>query len=387
MTVLSRGSRLSGCLGSAESVFSLGCEVLQGQLSCLLFSRSRCASAEECSSWGAGWATCISPQGPETPAAPETTLTPEVLMGLLVLAVQALPSSGTQNRLEKIPSLPELIKHVRRVSGLKKEDVFCNLRVPNRFQTAREEINLVIITGSGVHCIDVKPWTGVVSAQGANTWHVQMKEEGPNFTNTSIQQVPDPLQAVVRKAGDLRSHVRQCGVHVRQSLFLPRVLFLSPRCILNDGLRKRKELVSCGDLETFLCSLREGYMAWITDALTPSWISGHLSFRQLGAVRDVLGQMGTWDLVQLSSGAELKGDYQGCQHLALNRQDTDVVEFSRGRTLSSDTLWALLGHTPQSVKCSALLEIDESTTGMFGGVVVVLCRDVKASPFEQRLWV
>ncbi|XP_017540520.2 uncharacterized protein si:zfos-911d5.4 [Pygocentrus nattereri] len=258
-----------------------------------------------------------------------------------------LPSSGTQNRPEKIPSLPELIQHFRRVSGLKKEDVFCNLRVPNRFQTAREEINLVIITGSGVYCIDVKPWTGVVSAQGANTWHVQMKEEGPNFTNTSIQQVPDPLQAVVRKASDLCSHVRQCGVHVRQSLFLPRVLFLSPRCILNDGLRKRKELVSCGDLETFLCSLREGYMAWITDALTPSWISGHLSFRQLGAVRDVLGQMGTWDLVQLSSGAELKGDYQGCQHLALNRQDTDVVEFSRGRTLSSDTLWALLGHTPQ----------------------------------------
>ncbi|XP_036427751.1 uncharacterized protein si:zfos-911d5.4 [Colossoma macropomum] len=258
-----------------------------------------------------------------------------------------LPSSGAQNRQEKIPSLPELIKHVRRVSGLKKEDVFCNLRVPNQFQTGREEINLVIVTGSAVYCIDVKPWTGVVSAQGPNTWHLQMKEEEPNFTNTSIQQVPDPLQAIMRKASDLYNHMKQCGVNVRQPLFLPRVLFLSPHCNLDDELRKRKELVSSGDLETFLCSLREGYIAWITDALTPSWISGHLSFRQLGAVRAVLGQMGTWDLVQLSSGAELKGDYQGCQHLALNRQDTDVVEFSRGRTLSSDTLWALLGHTPQ----------------------------------------
>ncbi|KAI4880736.1 hypothetical protein NFI96_021849 [Prochilodus magdalenae] len=333
------------------------------------------------------------------------------------------PISGTRNRQENIPSLPEFIQRVRRVSGLRREDLFCNLRVPNQFQTSREEISLLVLTGSGVYCIDVKPWAGVVSAQAPNTWHLRMKEEEPNFTHTSIQQVSDPLQAITscvvqrsadgaaltgglmedttarwrsvmvdvgsvspclphmcgrrltmsktrytdlapweerplsqtvsgaadcgRKASDLCSHMKRCGVSVQQSAFLPRVLFLSPRCVLDDELRKRKELVSCGDLETFLRSLREGYMSWITDALTPSWISGHLSFRQLGAVRAVLGQMGTWDLVQLSSGTELKGDYQGCQHLALNRQDTDVLEFSRGRTLSTDTLWALLGHTPQ----------------------------------------
>uniref|UniRef100_W5K9V3 Si:zfos-911d5.4 n=1 Tax=Astyanax mexicanus TaxID=7994 RepID=W5K9V3_ASTMX len=156
-----------------------------------------------------------------------------------------------------------------KVAGLRKEDVFYNLRVPNQFQTAREEINLVILT-AGVYCIDVKTWTGAVSPQGQNTWHLQVKEEEPNFTNTSIQQVPDPLQAIT-----------------------------------------------------------------------------HLSFRQLGAARAVLGHMGTWDLVQLSSGTQLKGDYQGCQHLALNRQDTDLLEFSRTTILPTDTLWALLGHTPQ----------------------------------------
>ncbi|XP_066519822.1 uncharacterized protein si:zfos-911d5.4 isoform X2 [Hoplias malabaricus] len=255
--------------------------------------------------------------------------------------------SGAQVREEKIPSLPEFLKHVRRVTGLKKEDVFCDLRVPSLFQTTREEINIVIVTGSGVYCVDVKPWTGGVSAQGTNTWHLQTKEEKPNFTNTSIQQVPDPLQGITRKAGDLCAHLKRCGVKVRQSLFIPRVLFLSPLCVLDDELRKRKELVPHSEVDMFLRSLREGYMTWITDTLTPSWISGHLSFRQLGAIRAVLGQMGTWDLVQLSCGAELKGDYQGCQHLALNRQDTDLLEFRRGRILSTDTLWALLGHTPQ----------------------------------------
>lgn len=259
-----------------------------------------------------------------------------------------LAGSGTQKCQERIPqSLPEFIKHLQKVAGLRKEDVFYNLRVPNQFQTAREEINLVILTGAGVYCIDVKTWTGAVSPQGQNTWHLQVKEEEPNFTNTSIQQVPDPLQAITRKTFDLGSYMKQCGVNIRHSLFLPRILFLSPHCTLDDELRKRKELVPHSDLQAFLCSLREGYMAWITDALTPSWISGHLSFRQLGAARAVLGHMGTWDLVQLSSGTQLKGDYQGCQHLALNRQDTDLLEFSRARILPTDTLWALLGHTPQ----------------------------------------
>ena len=61
---------------------------------------------------------------------------------------------------------------------------------------------------------------------------------------------------------------------VRQSLFFPRVLFLSPDCELDEELRKRRELVSHGQIDDFLRSFREGYMAWISDALTPSWLSG-----------------------------------------------------------------------------------------------------------------
>ncbi|KAG7324764.1 hypothetical protein KOW79_011080 [Hemibagrus wyckioides] len=248
---------------------------------------------------------------------------------------------------EKIPTLQDFIEHVRRLSGLKKEDLFCNLRIPNQFQTSRQEINLIILTGAGVYCIDVKPWRGVVSAPAPNTWHIQVKEEEQNFTNTSIQQIPDPLQSITTKTKDLCSHMQRCGVNIKPTLFLPRILFLSPHCHLDEELRKRKELVSYEDMEMFLRSLREGYVTWITDAMTPSWISGHLSFRQLGAVQSVLGRLGTWDVVQLSSGAELKGDFQGCQHLALDRQETDVLEFSRGWSLSTDTLWALLGHKPQ----------------------------------------
>lgn len=46
--------------------------------------------------------------------------------------------------------------------------------------------------------MDVKPWRGAVSAQNQN-WHVQVKEEDQNFTNTCIEQTEDPLKAITVK--------------------------------------------------------------------------------------------------------------------------------------------------------------------------------------------
>lgn len=65
------------------------------------------------------------------------------------------------------------------------------------------------------------------------------------------------------------------------------------------------------------------------------------------SVREILRTVGTWDLVRLHCGEQLKGDYQGCQYIALNRRETDTLEFSRVKVLSADSLWALLGHAPQ----------------------------------------
>ncbi|KAM7370660.1 hypothetical protein PAMP_010189 [Pampus punctatissimus] len=243
-------------------------------------------------------------------------------------------------------TLPDFLQHVRKLTGLRKEDVYCNLRIPDKFQTSKDDINVVVLTGKGIFCIDVKPWRGTVSAHNQN-WHVQVKEEDQNFTNTCIEQIEDPLKAITTKAANLCDHLKRSEVPVPQSLFLPRVIFLSPDCELDEELKKRRELVSHSQIDNFLRSFREGYMAWISDALTPSWLSGHLSYRQMESVREVLRRVGTWDLVRLHCGKQLKGDYQGCQYIALNRQETDTLEFSRLKTLSADSLWALLGHVPQ----------------------------------------
>lgn len=112
--------------------------------------------------------------------------------------------------------------------------------------------------------------------------------------------------------------------------------------------------ITCGD-HSYRASdlLFEGGMNSTTDYMkNPSsvWVfcaAGHLSYRQMESVREVLLRVGTWDLLQMHCGEQLKGDYRSCQYIALNRQETSALEFSRVKTLSADSLWALLGHTPQ----------------------------------------
>ncbi|XP_038130000.1 uncharacterized protein si:zfos-911d5.4 [Cyprinodon tularosa] len=254
--------------------------------------------------------------------------------------------SSQKQTLKQLPTQPDFLQHVIKVTGLRKEDVYCNLRVSDQLLTAKDDINMVILTGHGIFCMDLKPWSGTVYAHNKN-WHVQVKEEYQNFTNTRIEQVDDPLKAVMSKTAQLCSHLKRSGVPIRNSLFLPRVIFLSPDCKLDDELRKRRELVPYGEIDEFLRTFKEGYVGWISDALTPSWISGHLSYRQIESVRGVLRKMGTWDLLLLHGGEQLKGDYLGCQYIALDRQDTETLEFSRIKTFSAESLWALLGHVPQ----------------------------------------
>ncbi|XP_048026689.1 uncharacterized protein si:zfos-911d5.4 [Megalobrama amblycephala] len=237
----------------------------------------------------------------------------------------------------------EFLQHVRTVSGLRQQDMFYNLRVPNQFQTDRDEINLLLLTGHGVFCIDLKTWSGSVSAQIET--HVRAQQQ--TFSSVSVEQLPDALQAITVKTSNLCSHMKRCGLNVRPSLFIPRILLLSPDCVLSDELLQTERLVSGADVQTFLRSLREGYTSWLSDAFTPSWISGHLSYGQMRALRERLELMGTWDLLQMSGGQELSGDFQSCQHLAINRQETDLLEFNRAGSLITDTLWSLLGHTPQ----------------------------------------
>ncbi|XP_023686626.1 uncharacterized protein [Paramormyrops kingsleyae] len=149
------------------------------------------------------------------------------------------------------------------------------------------------------------------------------------------------------KATNLRSHLKRGDVSLDPSHLLPRVLLLSPDCLLSPQLQIRKEVVTYAKLDAFLRSFSDDFMTWAVDAFMPCWILGHLSYGQLRDAREVLSRTGTWDQVRLRDGSQLQGDYRGCKHLAVLRPETEEVEFSGPGILASLSLWEMLGYTPQ----------------------------------------
>ncbi|KAJ0015690.1 hypothetical protein NQD34_013980 [Periophthalmus magnuspinnatus] len=199
------------------------------------------------------------------------------------LGFKASESSSSKDLNQQQTETPaQFIQRLRRVTGLKKDDVFCNLRVPEKDQLSKDDISVVLLTGRGIFCVDVKTWTGKVTAQNSK-WQIQVKEEETNFTNTRIEQTEDPVRAIKKKTQSLLAHLKRSGVSVRERLFFPRVLFLSPDLDLDQSLQNQAEILVQSRVQDFLCSFREGYVGWISDALTPAWISGHLSYSQLSS--------------------------------------------------------------------------------------------------------
>ncbi|XP_007902127.1 uncharacterized protein si:zfos-911d5.4 isoform X2 [Callorhinchus milii] len=259
-----------------------------------------------------------------------------------------VPAEFPENKekMLEIQSFQKFLQKLRLLSGLAKEAVFYNLRVPDQFQKSKEEINVVVLTGQGVFCLDLRNWRGKVSMQD-DFWLLESPESSEMIKNTSVKQFADPVQRIKTKTSNLWNHLMKNGVCLRQTVFFPRVVFLNPSSELDPELLQINEVIAPCNVESFLCSFKEGYMKWIADIITPHWLSGHLSFRHICDLKEVLGRIGTWDLLDLNGGQRLIGDYLGCQHIALNREEADELEFSHHRNLSAGYLWALLGFSPQ----------------------------------------
>uniref|UniRef100_UPI00398EA174 uncharacterized protein isoform X2 n=1 Tax=Pristiophorus japonicus TaxID=55135 RepID=UPI00398EA174 len=262
------------------------------------------------------------------------------------------PSEFPENEEDifELQAFQKFLLKLRLLGGLAKEAIFCHLRVPDQFQKSKEEINVVVLTGQGVFCLDLRNWKGRVSSQD-NCWLLQVPESTELIKNTSIKQFADPVQKIKTKTLNLWNHLMKNGVCLRQSAFFPRVVFLNPICELDPEVPQINEVIAPCNVESFICSFKEGYTSWITNILTPHWLSGHLSFRHISDLTRALGKIGTWDILDLHGGQRLIGDYHGCLHIALNREEADELEFSHHRNLTAGYLWALIGYSPQSV-CS-----------------------------------
>ncbi|XP_069755865.1 uncharacterized protein [Narcine bancroftii] len=251
-----------------------------------------------------------------------------------------------KEKLFEMQAFQKFLLQLRLLGGLTKEAIFCNLRVPDQLQKSKEEINVVVLTGKGVFCMDLRNWEGRVSSQ-ENYWMLKVPENIELMKNTSIKQFADPVQRIKTKTLNLWNHLMKNGVCLRQSAFFPRVVLLNPVCELDPEVPQINEVIAPSSVESFICSFKEGYMSRMTNTFIPHWLSGHLSFRHINVLIRALGKIGTWDILDLHGGQRLIGDYQGCIHIAVNRDETDELEFSHQRNLTTGYLWALVGYSPQ----------------------------------------
>ncbi|XP_069755871.1 uncharacterized protein [Narcine bancroftii] len=253
-----------------------------------------------------------------------------------------------KEKLFEMQAFQKFLLQLRLLGGLTKEAIFCNLRVPDQLQKSKEEINVVVLTGKGVFCMDLRNWEGRVSSQ-ENYWMLKVPENIELMKNTSIKQFADPVQRIKTKTLNLWNHLMKNGVCLRQSAFFPRVVLLNPVCELDPEVPQINEVIAPSSVESFICSFKEGYMSRMTNTFIPHWLSGHLSFRHINVLIRALGKIGTWDILDLHGGQRLIGDYQGCIHIAVNRDETDELEFSHQRNLTTGYLWALVGYSPQDI--------------------------------------
>jgi len=238
----------------------------------------------------------------------------------------------------------EFVKDLQTLGGVCDCDLFHALRVPDAFQTRRHEIDVVLLHGSGVYCIEVKNWSGTISVcDDPEYWQKGKTKSG---SSSSLRQHPNPVKEAKKNAEILRNHLMRAGICLSANKFFAKVILTNKNCDLDDCIKNDGHVVTPDKVEEFAKSFARTWTNVITDPLIPYFFTGQLSYTQIDQTRSALRQIGTWDILELNGGKQLVGDYKGCAELSCNRQDVEELFFTHQRNATSATLWAIVGYAP-----------------------------------------
>eukprot|EP00931_Biecheleriopsis_adriatica_P061256 TRINITY_DN36824_c0_g1_i1.p1 TRINITY_DN36824_c0_g1~~TRINITY_DN36824_c0_g1_i1.p1 ORF type:complete len:550 (-),score=94.37 TRINITY_DN36824_c0_g1_i1:164-1783(-) len=189
--------------------------------------------------------------------------------------------------------------------------IFQNVRVPEASRRGRKELDLVVLSPTGVLCIEVKAWAG------------HLKFDQDQWTQGWRAAQPSPVQLVKAKAEVLREYLlRTLEPELAHTFSVPEavrgIVMLAKEADLelpagDEGKEIRADVVTSGDAPAFLSKLwaQRGGFEILVDALLPQgWrVPGlRLRWAELEAARRVVGVLGTWDSVHLHGGRVLRGD-------------------------------------------------------------------------------
>ena len=225
-------------------------------------------------------------------------------------------------------------------------NIYKNLRVSNDFQTSRCEIDLVVLNGEGVYCIEVKNWAGkIIKCKTAAYWQ-QIVFQPNNQPRSKQLQHLNPVSEIKKKTSLLRGHLLKAGVCLRESQFYSYVILTNRQSTIDDEIRKDPCVVCPNKIHDFASKFKKAFSTTLMDSLIPSFISGMLSYSQITQAEGSLKQIGTWDVIELNGGKQLFGDYKGCAEISFDRKEVSTLEFSHQRNATWATVWAVLGYAP-----------------------------------------
>ena len=235
-------------------------------------------------------------------------------------------------------------------SGLDSSSVFCCLRIPDKYQARKREIDVVVLSVDGIFCIEVKCWSGTVtrSEDGSKWIQTRTKQVSTNTFATKHIEHENSVTETETKARLLRDYLCRKEVYVSEKLFHSRVVFCNTNLELDEKISNNSTVViKPSDHDKFIESFSRGFLKSLPVVVVPSWISGKLSYSQLNQIRTILSSTGTWDVIHLNGGRELYGDFKECAGVSLDRQKCEAMVFSHQRSRTMGMAWALLGYTPQ----------------------------------------
>lgn len=242
------------------------------------------------------------------------------------------------------------VSDLRLKSGLDKSNLFCCLRIPDRYKARKREIDVVVLTADGIFCIEVKYWSGTItrSEDGSKWIQTRTKQIATNSFTTNQIEHKNSATETEAKARLLRDYLIRKEVYVAENLFHSRVVFCNGNAELDEQIANNSVVVKpSADHDKFIESFSRGLFQSLSESVVPSWISGKLSYSQMHQIRNVLSTTGTWDIIHLNGGRQLYGDLKECAEVSLDRRKCEALVFSHQRSRVLGMTWALFGYSPQ----------------------------------------
>ena len=178
------------------------------------------------------------------------------------------------------------------------------------------EIDLVVLTPSGIFCVEIKHWSGDVCVvrspdSGQIVWQQQRRGGGTLFHK-------DPLQKIRAKAASLAEHAQKHGICIPSTHIFPRLVFTNSNLRFDTvgaahehGGTQQEQIVLPHQVDAFVDAFARTLNMQVAHTILPKWLTGckvsDAVIAELGGV--LASTCRTWDVLYESDGTCSRGDF------------------------------------------------------------------------------